>query len=67
MAVRGKPIYLNGNDDQVLVYFDKLDTASPPNRTPATALASLTVKICATEALALANTEINAALSKSLT
>ena len=63
MAIRGAPLYLNGNDDEVLLYLDKLDTVSPPQRTPATGLTGLTVLLSATETGAA----INAALSKSLT
>jgi hypothetical protein len=59
---RGEPIYLDGNDDAPLLYIDKLDTTSPPDRVAATGL-SLTVKLAAVEGGAA----INAALSKTLT
>jgi hypothetical protein len=60
---RGEPIYLDGNDDAPLLYIDKLDTASPPDRVAATGLTGLTVKLAAAEGGAA----INAALSKTLT
>lgn len=63
MAVlRGRPIFLGGNDDYVLKYLDKVDTSNPPNRTAATGLTGLTALISATPT----GSAINATLSKSV-
>ena len=60
---RGEPLYVDGNDDGVLIYLDKLDTTNPPERVLASGLTGLTAKLAATEGGAA----INAALSKTLT